>query len=68
MLFSWLGQKVNKKVDVYAMATMPMTLAWTCAHGHAIMPRHGKTSQHCSIFESNLKPVNIRMRFYIRFK
>ena len=32
-LFSWLGQKVNKKIM--------MPTAWPCAHGHGMTPRPG---------------------------
>ena len=44
------------------MATLPTTPAWTCAHGHGIMPHPSKTSRHHSVF-SNLMLLNSRIRF-----
>ena len=47
-----IGQKVNKQIDAYG--TMPT-------------PPHGKPPRHGSEFQLNLKPLNIRTRFDIRF-
>ena len=62
--FSWLGQKVNTNIDG------PTTPARTCAHGHGMTPRPGTTSRHCSVFLSNMQPLNIRIRFdsYSKFR
>ena len=34
-------------------ATMPMTPAWTCAHGHRMIPHSNKTSRHINIRNSS---------------
>ena len=46
--FSWLGQKVNKKIDVYghdADNSSSDLNSWPW-----VTPHPGETSQHCSIF------------------
>ena len=47
--FSWLDQKVNKKINVYGHV-MPTTPALICAHSQGMTARPGKASRHHSVF------------------
>ena len=51
--FSWLSQKVSKKIDAY---------------GTMLTPRHGKTSRHGSEFEFEAIEYSYSIRYSIRIR